>query len=177
MSVVLPHFSVCIFCSAVFLFVVLFVWWSWSWLDTLTLTVQYVTKGQTLKNGHKQFFSLSSFADESRAGLLNCSIDLAETVELFRLFTSGSKSGRHLDLDNPSRRQGPRDWAVGLRLEGSRCCVCMLFEYVVGYKNGMTCIRRVWTLGLSLECSIMWLGTMLLTPEFYTTEFVQSPSA
>ena len=90
------HFFVC---SVVFLFVVLFVWWSRSWLDTLTLTVQYVTKGQTLKNGYKQFFSLSSFADESRVGLLNCSIDLAETVELFRLFTSGSKSGRLLDLD------------------------------------------------------------------------------
>jgi len=65
--------------------------------NTLTLAVQYVTKGQTLKNGYKP--SLFSYADESWAGLLNCSTDLAETVELFRLFTSGSKSGRHLDLD------------------------------------------------------------------------------
>ena len=51
------------------------------------------------KTDTDRLFSLSSFADESRAGLLNCSTDLAETVELFRLFTSGSKSGRHLDLD------------------------------------------------------------------------------
>ena len=40
--------------------------------------------------------------------------------------------------DNLSRRQGARDWAVGLRQGGSRSCDCVLFERVVGYENGMT---------------------------------------
>ena len=52
MSVVLQDFSVCFCCCILFVFVVvLFV--RWSWLDTLTLTVQYVTKGQTLKKGYR----------------------------------------------------------------------------------------------------------------------------
>ena len=44
-------------------------------------------------------------------------------------------SGQSLSRDNPSRRQRARGLAVGLRLGGSRSCVSVLFEHVVGYKQ------------------------------------------
>ena len=49
---------------------------------------------------------------------------------------------------------------------GCQSCVCLFFECTVSNKNGMTWIQ------MSLESSIMWVGTMLLILEFQFTVFI-----
>ena len=101
-----------------------------------------------------------------------CLFNFDSTIELITRNRRLKSSGLSLSRDNPSRRQGARDWAVkvGLRRVCRRSCTCVIW-------------MRCWLLkrhdldtagmnaGPSLESSIMWVCAMLLTPKWVVWAF------
>ena len=75
--------------------------------------------------------------------------------------------------DHPSRRQGARDWAVGLRRCGSLSCVCVLFEGIFDNKQGMTWIRTDRTLHCFYKATYCGLVQCCRNWHFYTTELCE----
>ena len=79
----------------------------------------------------------------------------------------------HLTIIADDKAHETEQWANGgVTVEAESACY---FNVLLAMKTAYLDTDGL-NVAISLESSIMWVGTMLLTPKFYTTEFVTSPS-